>query len=208
MKSNIPTIASVKPYTPLELEGRDLYIREGCVGCHSQMIRPFRSEVERYGEYSKAGEYVYDHPFLWGSKRTGPDLHRIGGKYSDNWHFNHMYDPRSTSSGSIMPNYKWLVTSELDKSQTEAKMKTMVSLGVPYSEEEIANAQQQMLDQGTQIENNLYNDPDFVTSYEADKNNAAQNGRPFVEMKNREIVAMIAYLQRLGTDIKVKDIQE
>ncbi len=208
VKSNIPTIASVKPYTPLELEGRDLYIREGCVGCHSQMIRPFRSEVERYGEYSKAGEYVYDHPFLWGSKRTGPDLHRIGGKYSDNWHLNHMYDPRSTSSGSIMPNYKWLVTSELDKSQTEAKMKTMVSLGVPYSDEEIANAQQQMLDQGTQIESNLYNDPDFVASYEADKNNAAQNGRPFVEMKNREIVAMIAYLQRLGTDIKVKDIQE
>jgi cytochrome c oxidase cbb3-type subunit I/II len=108
VKSNIPTITSVKPYTPLELEGRDLYIREGCNNCHSQMIRPFRSEVKRYGEYSKSGEYVYDHPFLWGSKRTGPDLFRVGGKYNDNWHFNHMWDPQSTSSGSIMPGYKWM----------------------------------------------------------------------------------------------------
>jgi cytochrome c oxidase cbb3-type subunit I/II len=206
VKSNIPTIASVKPYTPLELEGRDIYIREGCVGCHSQMIRPFRSEVERYGEYSKAGEFVYDHPFLWGSKRTGPDLHRVGGKYSDNWHFNHMYDPQSTSSGSIMPRYPWLITgssSELDKSQTEAKMKTMVSLGVPYSEEDIANAQQSMLEQGTQIEKNLYSDPDFAKNYEADKKYAADNSEDFIEMKNREIVALIAYLQRLGTDINV-----
>ncbi|WP_166964924.1 cytochrome-c oxidase, cbb3-type subunit I [Yeosuana marina] len=208
IKSNIPTIASVKPYTPLELEGRDIYIREGCVGCHSQMIRPFRSEVERYGEYSKAGEYVYDHPFLWGSKRTGPDLHRIGGKYSDNWHLNHMYDPRSTSSGSIMPSYPWLLKNKLDKSTTEAKMQTMVTLGVPYTEEEIANAQQQMTEQGTQIEQNLYTDPDFAESYEADKKNAAESGSEFVEMKDREIVAVIAYLQRLGTDIKVKDSQE
>lgn len=208
VESNIPTIASVKPYTPLELEGRDIYIREGCVGCHSQMIRPFRSEVERYGEYSKAGEYVYDHPFLWGSKRTGPDLHRIGGKYSDNWHFNHMYDPQSTSSGSIMPRYQWLTRNELDKSQTEMKMKTMVSLGVPYSDEEIAAAQQSMTEQGTQIEQNLYSDPDFAKNYEADKKYAAENGEDFVEMKNREIVAMIAYLQRLGTDIKVETAQK
>ncbi|MEL0457170.1 cytochrome-c oxidase, cbb3-type subunit I [Flavobacteriaceae bacterium SZ-1-7] len=204
VKSNIPTIASVQPYTPLELEGRDIYIREGCVGCHSQMIRPFRSEVERYGEYSKAGEYVYDHPFLWGSKRTGPDLHRVGGKYSDNWHFNHMYDPQSTSSGSIMPRYPWLIKSELDKSQTEAKMKTMVSLGVPYSDEDIAKAQESMATQGEQIEQNLYSDPDFAKTYEADKKYAAENGEPFVEMKNREITALIAYLQRLGTDIKVE----
>jgi cytochrome c oxidase cbb3-type subunit I/II len=204
VKSNIPTITSVKPYTPLELEGRDIYIREGCVSCHSQMVRPFRSEVERYGEYSKAGEFVYDHPFLWGSKRTGPDLHRLGGKYSDNWHLNHMYDPQSTSSGSIMPSYKWLTRNELDKSQTETKMKTMVKLGVPYSEEDIANAQQSMTDQGTQIENNLYNDPDFVEAYEADKQSS---GTDFVEMRNREIVALIAYLQRLGTDIKVKDLE-
>ena len=211
VKSNIPTIASVKPYSPLELEGRDIYIREGCVGCHSQMIRPFRSEVERYGEYSKAGEYVYDHPFLWGSKRTGPDLHRIGGKYSDNWHFNHMYDPQSTSSGSIMPRYPWLITgssSKLNKSQTEAKMKAMVTLGVPYTDEDIANAQANMLAQGDQIEKNLYSDPDFVTSYEADKKYAAENGNEFIDMKNREIVALIAYLQRLGTDIKVETAQQ
>lgn len=202
VKSNIPTITSVEPYTPLELEGRDIYIREGCVGCHSQMIRPFRSEVERYGEYSKAGEYVYDHPFLWGSKRTGPDLMRIGGKYSDNWHLNHMYDPQSTSSGSIMPAYQWLIRQELDKSQTEAKMRTMVKLGVPYSEEDIANAQQSMTEQGTMIETNLYSDPDFAESYEADKQ---AGGDEFIEMRNREIVALIAYLQRLGTDIKIKD---
>ncbi|MDO6597069.1 cytochrome-c oxidase, cbb3-type subunit I [Oceanihabitans sp. 2_MG-2023] len=204
VKSNIPTIASVKPYTPLELEGRDIYIREGCVGCHSQMVRPFRSEVERYGEYSKAGEFVYDHPFLWGSKRTGPDLHRIGGKYSDNWHLNHMYDPQSTSSGSIMPSYKWIVKNELDKSMTEAKMEVMVKLGVPYTDEEIANAQQAMLDQGTKIEKNLYADPDFAETYEADK---TAGGPEFIEMRNREIVALIAYLQRLGTDIKVKDLE-
>jgi cytochrome c oxidase cbb3-type subunit I/II len=205
VKSNIPTIASVKPYTPLELEGRDLYIREGCVGCHSQMVRPFRNEVERYGEYSKAGEFVYDHPFLWGSKRTGPDLHRIGGKYSDNWHLNHMYDPQSTSSGSIMPSYKWLVRDALDKSQTEAKMKVMVTLGVPYTEEDITNAQQHMDAQGTKIEKNLYTDPDFAENYEADKD---AEGDAFIEMRNREIVAVIAYLQRLGTDIKVKEQEQ
>ena len=113
VKSNIPTIASVKPYSPLELEGRDLYIREGCVGCHSQSVRPFRSEVERYGPQAKAGEFVYDHPFLWGSKRTGPDLLRVGGKYNDNWHFNHMWNPQSTSTGSIMPGYKWLFDNEV-----------------------------------------------------------------------------------------------
>ncbi|MCB0449445.1 MAG: cytochrome-c oxidase, cbb3-type subunit I [Confluentibacter sp.] len=204
VKSNIPTIASVKPYTPLELEGRDIYIREGCVGCHSQMIRPFRSEVERYGEYSKAGEYVYDHPFLWGSKRTGPDLHRVGGKYNDNWHFNHMYDPQAMNDKSIMPRYPWIIKNELDKSNTEAKMKVMVTLGVPYTDEEITNAQANMLAQGTKIEQSLYTDPDFVNSYEADKKYAAENGEPFIEMKNREIVALIAYLQRLGTDIKVE----
>lgn len=204
VKSNIPTITSVKPYSPLELEGRDLYIREGCVGCHSQMIRPFRSEVERYGEYAKAGEFVYDHPFLWGSKRTGPDLLRIGGKYSDNWHLNHMYDPQSTSSGSIMPAYQWLVRNQLDRSDIESKMEVMVSLGVPYSPDDIANARQSMDAQALQIEKNLYSDPDFASSYEADKKEALEAGKPFVEMRDREIVALIAYLQRLGTDIKVK----
>ena len=204
----VPKITSVKPYSPLELEGRDIYIRESCNACHSQLVRPFRSEVERYGEYSKSGEYVYDHPFLWGSKRTGPDLHRIGGKYSDNWHLNHFYDPQSTSSGSIMPSYKWLIRRELDKSMTEKKMEAMATLGVPYTEEDIARAQEWMTEQGTQIEQNLYADPDFVSTYEADKKAAQDAGQEFVEMRNREVVALIAYLQRLGTDIKVVDSEE
>ena len=208
VKSNIPTITSVKPYTPLELEGRDLYIREGCVGCHSQMIRPFRSEVERYGEYAKAGEFVYDHPFLWGSKRTGPDLLRVGGKYSDNWHLNHMYDPQSTSAGSIMPAYQWLVRNEHDRGAVQDKMKAMVKLGVPYSEEDIAGAKESMAEQALQIEKNLYSDPEFVRTYEADKKYAKENGEDFIEMRDREVVALIAYLQRLGTDIKIKEPEE
>ena len=203
IKSNIPTISSVQPYTPLELEGRDIYIREGCVGCHSQMIRPFRSEVERYGEYSKAGEYVYDHPFLWGSKRTGPDLMRVGGKYSDSWHLNHFYDPQSISSGSIMPSYKWIILNELDKSETENKMEVMVDLGVPYTPQDIARAQEWMTEQGISIEENLHSDPDFAKNYEANKAQAKENNVEFVEMRNREIVALIAYIQRLGTDIKI-----
>ncbi|WP_372975686.1 cytochrome-c oxidase, cbb3-type subunit II, partial [Muriicola sp.] len=208
VKSNIPTITSVKPYTPLELEGRDLYIREGCVSCHSQMVRPFRSEVERYGEYAKAGEFVYDHPFLWGSKRTGPDLLRVGGKYSDNWHLNHMYDPQSMSAGSIMPAYQWLVRDEHDRSAIQDKMRAMVSLGVPYTEEDISNAFASMEEQALQIEKNLYTDPDFARTYEEDKARAREEGREFVEMKDREIVALIAYLQRLGTDIKVKETDQ
>jgi cytochrome c oxidase cbb3-type subunit I/II len=208
VKSNIPTITSVHPYTPLEMEGRDLYIREGCVGCHSQMVRPFRSETERYGEYAKAGEFVYDHPFLWGSKRTGPDLLRVGGKYSDSWHFNHFYDPQSTSPGSIMPSYKWLINRELDKSKTEKKMEVMVKLGVPYSEEDIARAQEWMAEQGAEIEQNLYADPEFVRVYEAEKQYALENGIEFTEMRNREVVAVIAYLQRLGTDIKITQTED
>lgn len=204
IKSNIPTISSVKPYTPLELEGRDIYIREGCLSCHSQMIRPFRSETERYGEYSKAGEYVYDHPFLWGSKRTGPDLHRVGGKYNDNWHFNHMYDPQTTSPGSLMPAYKWLIYNKLDYRDIQKKMEVMAKLGVPYTEENIAGALDDLQKQAKQIEENLKNDPDFVASYEADRKYAQENGEEFVEMNQREIVALIAYLQRLGTDIKAE----
>lgn len=206
VKSNIPTISTVKPYTPLELEGRDLYIREGCVNCHSQMIRPFRSEVERYGEYSKSGEYVYDHPFLWGSKRTGPDLMRIGGKYSDNWHFNHMWDPQSTSAGSIMPGYKWLFDNEkMDYSDIQKKMEVMAQLGVPYTEQDIANAYKSIEEQSAKIEKNLHSDPDFVKSYEESRKAALVKGEEFVPMKDREITALIAYLQRLGTDIKIKN---
>ena len=193
---NIPKITSVKPYTPLELEGRDIYIREGCNNCHSQMIRPFRSEVERYGEYSKAGEFVYDRPFLWGSKRTGPDIHRIGGKYNDNWHFNHMFDPRLTSPGSIMPRYPWLLTNDLDVSDTEAKMKGLVTLGTPYTQFEIDKALPLLRNQAAEVEKNLRQDPEFVKNY-GDSN-----------MQNKEIVAMIAYLQRLGTDIKKAETAE
>lgn len=206
VKSNIPTIASVKPYTPMELEGRDLYIREGCVNCHSQMVRPFRSEVERYGPQSKAGEFVYDHPFLWGSKRTGPDLLRVGGKYNDNWQFNHLWDPQSTSAGSIMPGYKWLFDNkEMDYSSIKDKMRVMQKLGVPYTDAEVADANNAILKQGLQIEKNLYADPDFAKSYENSRKNATANGEAFVPMHKREIVALIAYIQRLGTDIKVKE---
>ena len=203
--SNIPTITSVKPYTPLELEGRDLYIREGCVGCHSQMIRPFRSEVARYGEYSKAGEFVYDHPFLWGSKRTGPDLLRVGGKYPDSWHFNHMYDPQSTSTGSIMPRYQWLIKGKHDLSDTESKMRAMISLGVPYTELDIKNARESMDEQSIKIANNILDIPDISNYFEEEKNYL---GTDFIPLEEREIIALIAYLQRLGTDIKVVDAKD
>ncbi|MEZ4810337.1 MAG: cytochrome-c oxidase, cbb3-type subunit I [Allomuricauda sp.] len=210
VKSNIPTITSVKPYTPLELEGRDLYIREGCVGCHSQMIRPFRSEVERWGEYSKAGEFVYDHPFLWGSKRTGPDLAREGasgrlhGGKSDSWHFKHLYDPRLLEDKSIMPSYQWLIRNKLDKSLTQDKMRAMVKLGVPYSKDEIDEAYNSMENQALKIVENLKTDPDLELSFKEDRENAVEEGKEFVEIKDREIIALIAYLQRLGTDITVK----
>ena len=203
--SNIPTITSVKPYTPLELEGRDLYIREGCVGCHSQMIRPFRSEVARYGEYSKAGEFVYDHPFLWGSKRTVPDLLRVGGKYPDSWHFNHMYDPQSTSTGSIMPRYQWLIKDKHDLSDTESKMRAMISLGVPYTELDIKNARESMDEQSIKIANNILDIPDISNYFEEEKNYL---GTDFIPLEEREIIALIAYLQRLGTDIKVIDAKD
>ncbi|MBY0245020.1 MAG: cytochrome-c oxidase, cbb3-type subunit I [Sphingobacteriaceae bacterium] len=183
IQSNIPTITSVKPYTPLELEGRDLYIREGCVGCHSQTIRPFRSETERYGEYSKAGEFVYDHPFLWGSKRTGPDLHRIGGKYGNDWHYNHMIDPTSMSPGSIMPAYQWLAEQELDTTQTVAKINAMRTLGVPYKEGFELKANKKLAEQAELIAADLKTKNITVKS-------------------NKEIIALIAYLQRMGTDIK------
>jgi len=184
VKSNIPTITSVKPYTPLELQGRDIYVSEGCYVCHSQMIRPFRSETERYGEYSKAGEFVYDHPFQWGSRRTGPDLHRIGGKYPDAWHYNHMLDPQSTSPGSIMPAYPWLTEKYLDLNSTPVKIRAMQKIGVPYPAgfDQIANAELEK--QAAGIAANL-----------------ANQGVPGID-RNKQIVALIAYLQRLGTDIK------
>src|SRR5690606_11056611 len=176
-----------KPYTPLELEGRDIYIREGCVGCHSQMVRPFRSETERYGEYSKSGEFIYDRPFLWGSKRTGPDLHRVGGKYSDSWHYNHMWDPESMASGSIMPKYPWLFTDDLNTQFTSAKIKVLQSLNTPYPENYAEKAVDDLRIQAKTVASNLAKD-----------NIKTDN------LENKEIIALIAYLQRLGTDIKVK----
>jgi cytochrome c oxidase cbb3-type subunit I/II len=186
IKENIPTITSVKPYTPLELQGRDIYVREGCYTCHSQMVRPFRHEVARYGEYSKAGEFVYDHPFQWGSKRTGPDLARLGGKYSDSWHYNHMLEPQSMSPGSIMPSYPWLFEDAIDTAITPAKIRAMQTLGVPYPEgyDKVANAD--LMTQANAIRLNL----------KVESNNQLSIA------KDKEIIALIAYLQRIGTDIK------
>ena len=186
VKSNVPTIATVMPYTPLELEGRDLYIREGCVSCHSQMIRPFRSETARYGDYSKPGEFVFDHPFLWGSKRTGPDLAREGAQGRSNaWHFLHMENPQSISPGSIMPDYPWLLVNRLNTRYTRRKISVMRKLGVPYPDffEDIAitRLDQQAESIAADLREQL---PDRINDIHAD----------------REIIALIAYLQRLGAD--------
>lgn len=140
LKDTTEPVKGLKPYTALQLEGRDIYIREGCTVCHSQMIRPFRAEVERYGHYSVAGESVYEHPFLWGSKRTGPDLARVGGRYSDEWHRAHLYNPRDVVPESVMPAYPWLFERKLDGKNTAAKMKALRTVGVPYTDEDIAGA--------------------------------------------------------------------
>ena len=185
IKSNIPTISSVKPYTPLELQGRDIYVREGCYTCHSQMIRPFRSETERYGEYSKAGEFVYDHPFQWGSKRTGPDLAREGVgnlKKSNGWHFRHFREPGSISEGTIMPAYVFMLEQNLDTSTTSAKINAMITLGVPYAKGYGNTANQDLLLQAQSIADDLKGDSIKISP-------------------NKEVIALIAYIQRLGTDI-------
>ncbi|MBK8956751.1 MAG: cytochrome-c oxidase, cbb3-type subunit I [Saprospiraceae bacterium] len=187
VKSNVPTISSVKPYTPLELQGRDIYIREGCYNCHSQMIRPFRYEVTRYGEYSKSGEFVYDHPFQWGSKRTGPDLARVGGKYPDSWHFNHMLDPTSISPGSNMPRYPWLFENDLNISTTPSKIHAMRKMGVPYAAKLETTGNEILKVQADQIAANLKKDKIEISS-------------------DKEIIALIAYLQRLGKDVRTSGI--
>ncbi len=187
----MPTISSVKPYTPLELQGRDLYVREGCYTCHSQMIRPFRSETERYGEYSKAGEFVYDHPFQWGSKRTGPDLARAGVgnlKKSDGWHFRHFREPSSISEGSIMPKYAFMLTDELDTTSTPAKIRAMRTLGVPYAEGFDLQANAALLEQAQGIVDNLKTDSIRISP-------------------TKEVIALIAYVQRMGTDISKQNKQ-
>ncbi|MDH4190536.1 MAG: cytochrome-c oxidase, cbb3-type subunit II [Betaproteobacteria bacterium] len=145
-KSVTEPVAGLKPYTALQLTGRDIYLREGCYNCHSQMIRPFRAEVERYGHYSVAGEFVYDHPFQWGSKRTGPDLQRVGGRYSDDWHRLHLINPRNLVPESNMPGYPWLAQAPANAADIEAKMRAMRSIGVPYTDQDIAGAKEALKD--------------------------------------------------------------
>ena len=201
VKSNIPTISSVKPYTPLELEGRDIYIREGCYNCHSQMIRPLRFETARFGDYSKAGEFVYDHPFQWGSKRTGPDLAREGGnikiKKSNFWHYQHMIRPKDVSKGSIMPAYTWLKEDDLALDLIEKKINAMRTLGVPYAKgyEKVAKAdlEKQALEIATDIVNNQ---PAQILK-------TVNIQEEIKKLQKKEIVALIGYLQRLGRDVSI-----
>ena len=183
IRSNVPTIASVTPYTALELAGRDIYISEGCYNCHSQMVRPIRAETERYGEYSKPGEFVYDHPFQWGSRRIGPDLHRVGGKYPDLWHVRHMDDPRAITPGSIMPAYPWMLSTQLDLESIPRVMRAHRTLGVPYTEADIEDAIEAATEQAAAIAEGV----------------VTQGGPEGLE--DKQIVALVAYLQRLGTDI-------
>ncbi|MBK6909392.1 MAG: cytochrome-c oxidase, cbb3-type subunit I [bacterium] len=179
-KSYVPVHASAAiPLTPLEMEGRDIYVREGCYNCHSQMIRPLRDEILRYGEYSKPGEFEYDHPFQWGSRRIGPDLARVGGKYPDHWHYLHFMDPRSTSPGSIMPPYTWLAENALNTSNTEAKMGALAVVGVPYTKDDIAGAQAAMKKQSAEIGKRL-------------------EAEGIIGLEDKEMVALISYLQRMG----------
>lgn len=198
VKSNIPTISSIKPYTPLELEGRDLYIREGCNNCHSQMIRPMRFETTRYGDYTKAGEHVYEHPFLWGSKRTGPDLAREGGLRGNIWHYKHMIDPKAISPGSIMPAYPWMRDDNLNTSLLIKKIQAMRKLGVPYPKGYEYQATADLNKQAEVIAQ------DIVKSMPKVALNGMKESEKVSELKQKEIVALIAYLQRIGTDIKVK----
>ncbi|MFO0569860.1 MAG: cytochrome-c oxidase, cbb3-type subunit I [Polyangiaceae bacterium] len=183
IRSNVPTISSVTPYTPLELAGRDIYLGEGCYNCHSQMVRPIRAETERYGEYSKPGEFVYDHPYQWGSRRIGPDLHRVGGKYPHLWHVRHMEDPRSTTPQSLMPTYAWLLKEDTDFAGIQKRVDVMAMLGVPYGDA-VNKAEGMAREQAKQIAAEIQ----------------TQGGPEGLESK--KIVALVAYLQRLGTDIK------
>jgi len=181
-------IEDVDPYHPLELEGRDIYIREGCYTCHSQAVRPFRDETERYGPYSKAGEYVYDRPFQFGSKRTGPDLHREGGKQKDSWHYLHFRNPRDTSPGSIMPNYPWLYETKLDTSQTIKKMEVLRQLDeTTYSEKDMERAPRRIEILQKRIADSISRDLGEEVPHDT------------------EVIALIAYMQKLGADIKWRD---
>lgn len=184
LENTIEKVEGVRPYTPLELVGRDIYVREGCYVCHSQMIRPMRDEVERYGHYSLAAESMYDHPFQWGSKRTGPDLAHVGGKYPNVWHYQHMNDPRSVSGGSIMPSYPWLLSDNLDTSTLVRKIEVQRTLGVPFAETTPAQIAESVAKQSKEIAADLKAAGAYVAP-------------------EKEIVAVIAYLQHLGKYEKV-----
>ncbi len=196
LKSTIEVVDGVRPYTPLELAGRNIYVREGCYLCHSQMIRPLRDEVERYGHFSLAAESMYDHPFQWGSKRNGPDLARVGGKYSDEWHVTHLTDPRSIVPQSIMPGYSFLAQTELDPTVAKAHLQVNRTLGVPYTDEQIDNA---AADMRAQAEPDGPGQDDFVKRYpKAIVRNF--DGKPGLT----EMDALVAYLQMLGTGVDFK----
>ena len=197
LKSTIEKAEGVRPYTPLELAGRNIYVREGCYNCHSQMIRPLRDEVERYGHYSLAAESMYDRPFQWGSKRTGPDLARVGNKYSDDWHRDHLNDPRAVVPGSIMPSYPWLEKNELNMSSVAEDMKIQALLGVPYTEEMLKKAESDVRIQANADDPNA---EDLAKRY---PNAQSRNfdGNP---QKVTEADALIAYLQMLGTQVDFK----
>ena len=200
LKSTIEVVEGVRPYTPLELAGRNIYVREGCYNCHSQMIRPLRDEVERYGHYSLAAESMYDRPFQWGSKRTGPDLARVGGKYSDDWHRDHLINPRSVVPNSIMPGYPWLAGTALDGRFVDQDMKIQAALGVPYTKEMIDNARADLRAQAS---------PDSPDTDALVKRYPKAMARDFDGNPNRvsEADALIAYLQMLGAlvDFKLYD---
>jgi cytochrome c oxidase cbb3-type subunit II len=200
LRSTIESADGVRPYTPLELAGRNIYVREGCYNCHSQMIRTLRDEVERYGHYSLAAESMFDRPFQWGSKRTGPDLARVGGKYSDDWHRDHLQSPKSVVPGSIMPSYSWLAETDLDFQHIDDDLKVQAVLGVPYSDEMIANAIADVRTQATS---------DSPDGAELAKRYPKAQARDFDGNRDRvtEADALIAYLQMLGTlvDFKLYD---
>jgi cytochrome c oxidase cbb3-type subunit 2 len=200
LKSTIEVVDGVRPYTPLELAGRNIYVREGCYLCHSQMIRPLRDEVERYGHYSLAAESMYDHPFQWGSKRTGPDLARVGGKYSDDWHVRHLTDPRAIVPQSVMPGYPSLATTELNLDDIAAHLKASRAVGVPYTDDQIANAR---ADLKAQL------DPDGADAEAFQKRYPKASVRNFDGRSGEptELDALVAYLQMLGTlvDFKLYD---
>jgi cytochrome c oxidase cbb3-type subunit 2 len=197
LKNTIEKVDGVRPYTPLELAGRDIYVREGCYLCHSQMIRPLRDEVERYGHYSLAAESMYDHPFQWGSERQGPDLARVGRKYSDDWHRDHLRNPRSVVPGSIMPDYAFLEQTDLDYSHIMNNLKAQALLGVPYTADMIAHAQQDIVTQDT---NDSPDAADLAKRYP----NAQARDFAGVPGRITEADALIAYLQMLGTEVDFK----